>query len=82
MINRINRLFKNFKRHCYKPEDKGRLDNFRKECQEAVENARLSYLTNLGKKLHHPCIPRYHYVLLCCTYDVILVRLLFICTRS
>ena len=31
-----------------------RLDNFLKECQEAVENATLSYLTNLGKKLHNP----------------------------
>ena len=31
-----------------------RLDNFRKECQEAVENVKLSYLTNLGGKLHNP----------------------------
>ena len=30
------------------------LDNFRKECLEAVENAKLSYLTNLGGKLHNP----------------------------
>ena len=54
MINTKNRLFKNFKRHGYKPEKKVRLDNFHKECQEAVENAKLSYLTNLGKKLHNP----------------------------
>ena len=38
MINRKNRLFKNFKRHGYKPEDKVRLDNVRKECQDSVEN--------------------------------------------
>ena len=55
MINRKNRLFKNFKRHGFnQPEAKIKLDNFRIECQEAVENAKLSYLTNLGKKLHNP----------------------------
>ena len=37
MLNRKNRLFKNYKRNGYKPEDKVRLDNFRKECQGAVE---------------------------------------------
>ena len=31
MISRKNRLFKNFKRHGYKPEDEVRLDNFRKD---------------------------------------------------
>ena len=56
MINRKNRLFKNFKRHGYKPENKIRLDNFRKECQEEVDDAKLSYLTYLGKKLHNPNI--------------------------
>ena len=54
MINRRNRFFKHFKRHGNKPEDKVRLDNFRKECQEAVENTKLSYSTNLGKRLHNP----------------------------
>ena len=54
MINRKTRLFKNFKRHGYKPEVKVRLDNFCKECQEAVENTKLSNLTNLEKKLHNP----------------------------
>ena len=52
MINKKNRLFKNFKRHGYKPEDKVRVDIFRKECQEEVEKAKLSYLTNIGNKLH------------------------------
>ena len=41
MLNRKNRFFKNYKRHGYKLEDKVRLDNFRKECQEAVEKAKL-----------------------------------------
>ena len=54
MLNRKNRFFKNYKRHGYKLEDKVRLDNFRKECQEAVENATLTYLTNMGKNLNNP----------------------------
>ena len=36
----------------YKLEDKIRLDNFRKEYQEAI--AKLNYLTNVGKKLNNP----------------------------
>ena len=54
MLNRKNRLFKNYKRHGYKLEDKVRLDNFHKECQEAVETAKLTYLTNMGEKLNNP----------------------------
>ena len=54
MINKKNRLFKIFRRHGYKPEDKVRIDIFRKECQEEVEKAKLSYLTNIGNKLHSP----------------------------
>ena len=54
MLNRKNRFFKNYKRHGYKLEDKVRLENFRKECQDAVETANLTYLTNMGKKLNNP----------------------------
>ena len=54
MLNRKNRLFKNYKRHGYKLEDKVRLDNFRNECQEAVKTAKLTYLINLGNKLNNP----------------------------
>ena len=43
MLNRKNRFFKNHKRHGYK-QDKVRLDNFHKECLEAVENDKLTYL--------------------------------------
>ena len=50
MLNRKNRFFKKYKRHGYKPEGKVRLDNFRKECQDAVE----TYLANMGKKLNNP----------------------------
>ena len=54
VLNRKNRLFKNYKRHGYKLEDKVRLDNFRNERQEAVKTAKLTYLTNLGNKLNNP----------------------------
>ena len=54
MLNRKNRFFKNYKRHGYKLEDKATLEIFRQECQEAVETAKLSYLTNMGKKLNNP----------------------------
>ena len=53
MLSRKNRLFKNFKRYGYKPEDKVRL-HFRKECQDAVDNAKLNYLANMGNKLNNP----------------------------
>ena len=54
MLNRKNILFKNYKRHGYRVEDKVRLDTFRSECQQAVETAKLSYLTNLGNKVNDP----------------------------
>ena len=50
MLNRKNRLFKSYKRHSYKPEHKIRLNNFRRECREAIETAKLSYFTNIGNK--------------------------------
>ena len=43
MLNRKNRLYKSYKRHGYKEEDKVRLDTFRTECHQAVEDAQLSY---------------------------------------
>ena len=54
MLNRKNRLFNNYKRHGYNAQDKIRLDDFRIECQQAVETAKLSYLTNLGNKVNNP----------------------------
>ena len=54
MLNRKNRLFNNYKRHGYQTEDKFRLDAFRIECQQAVETAKLSYLTELGNKVNNP----------------------------
>ena len=52
MLYRKNRLFKNYKKHRYKNEDKVRLDAFRIECQKAVEAAKFSYLTNMGNKVN------------------------------
>ena len=54
MLNRKNRLFKNYKRHGYKPKDKVRLDNFRNECQESVKTPKLTYLTNMGNRWNNP----------------------------
>ena len=50
--NRKNRLFKNYKKHRYKNEDKVRLDAFRIECQNAVEAAKSSNLKNMGNKVN------------------------------
>ena len=52
MLNRKNRLYKNFKKHGYRDEDKTRLDAFREECKKAVEDNKIRYLTNLGNKLN------------------------------
>ena len=54
MLNRKNRLFRNYKKHGYKEEDKKRIDTFRVECKQAVEIAKLSYLTKLGEKVNDP----------------------------
>ena len=53
LLNRKNRLFKNYKRHGYREVDRFRLDRFRIECQQAVEAAKLTYLTNLGNKVNN-----------------------------
>ena len=54
LLNRKNRLFKNYKKHRYKEEDKVRLDAFRIECQIAVALSKSSYLTNMGNKVNDP----------------------------
>ena len=61
MLNKKNKLYKSYKRHGYNDEDKVRLDNFRIECQQAVENAKLSHLTNLGNKVKDPNISQKTY---------------------
>ena len=54
MLNKKNRLFKNYKKHGYKVEDKVKLDMFRTECQQAGESAKIFYITNLGNKVNDP----------------------------
>ena len=53
MINKKNRLYKNYKRHGYQENDKIRLDNFRIEVQQAVDDAKKAYVSSLGNKLHN-----------------------------
>ena len=61
MLNRKNRLFKNYKKHRYKEEDKVRLDAFRIECQIAVATSKSSYLTNMGNRVNDPNTPQKSY---------------------
>ena len=54
LLKRQNRMFKNFKRHGYRNEDKIRVENFRKECNLAVQAVKDKYLEGLGRKLTDP----------------------------
>ena len=54
LLNKKNRVFKNYKKHGYKIEDKDRLDTFRMECKEVVGTAKMTYLKNLGNKVNDP----------------------------
>ena len=46
LLKRKNRLYKNYKKHGYKTQDKIRLDKFREECNDAIEAAKTSYYQN------------------------------------
>ena len=48
LLKKKNRLYKNYERHGYKETDKKRFETFRTECNEAIEQAKLLYLNNLG----------------------------------
>ena len=54
LLRKKDRLYRNYKRHNFRNEDKIRLDNFRTECNEAIESAKTLYLKNLGNQLHDP----------------------------
>ena len=47
LLNKKNRLFKNYIKHGYKREDRDRLNTFRMECKQ-------NYLKNLGNKVNDP----------------------------
>ena len=49
-----NKVFKKYKKNGYKREDKEIVDRLRKECQEAIVDAKENYLKNLGSKLADP----------------------------
>ena len=53
LIGRIDFL-KTTNDMCINQKTTFRLENFRKECQGAVEIAKLTYLTNMGNKLNNP----------------------------
>ena len=61
LLNKKNRLYKSYKKHGYKIEDKIRLDSFRLECQEAVESAKSIYFMNLGNKMNNHTISQKSY---------------------
>ena len=54
LLNRQCRLYKNYKKHGYKPEDKIRVDNFNAECMVAISKAKETYLDNIGDQLADP----------------------------
>ena len=54
LLNKQKRLYRNFKRHGYKPEDKIRVDNFNADCMIAINNAKETYLGNIGNQLADP----------------------------
>ena len=47
-------IFKNFKKHGYRADDKSRLDIFRQECKKAIDNSREMYLKQMGLNLADP----------------------------
>ena len=51
-LKRINRPYKNYKRHGYREEDRIRLETSREECKIKVEYSKFSYLANLGRKIN------------------------------
>ena len=54
LLKKKDRLYRNYKRHNFRNEDKIRLDIFRSECQQAIESAKILYLKNLGNQLNDP----------------------------
>ena len=48
MLNKQTRLFKNFKKHGYKSEDKKRLDSYPDEYKKSIDYSKESYLKLLG----------------------------------
>ena len=52
LLKKKDKIYRNYKKHGYKEEDKTRLDAIRTQCNESISAAKLTYLDNLGKDLH------------------------------
>ena len=54
LLNKQNRLYKNYKKHGFKPSDKILVDTFRENCELSIQEAKKKYLNKLGNKLIDP----------------------------
>ena len=54
LLRHQNKIYKRYKKNGYKNEDKVIIDRLRKDCFEAIKNAKENHLRNLGKKLADP----------------------------
>ena len=61
MLNKQKRLYKNFKRHGYKAEDKTRVDSFSEECKKAITVAKNAFINKSGSALADPNTSRKTY---------------------
>ena len=52
LLRKKDKIYRNYKKHGYKEEDKNRLDAIRTECNDAIVEGKLAYLDNLGKDLN------------------------------
>ena len=55
LLRKKDRLYRNYKRHGFRIEDKSRLDSFRSGCHMAIKSRKTLYLKNLGSQLNDPC---------------------------
>ena len=51
MLNKQNRMYKNYKKHGFKQCDKILVDTFREDCELRIKEAKINYLNKLGNKL-------------------------------
>ena len=54
MLNKQNRMYKNYKKHGFKPCDKLVVDKFREDCESRIQIAKSNYLNKLGNRLIDP----------------------------
>ena len=52
LLRKKDKIYRNYKKHGYKEEDKNRLDAIRTECNDSIVEAKLAYLENLGNDLN------------------------------